>query len=376
MPVFPLPAERNQLRCMPWLFLLLLINLAGFNAYSQAVRKYSNEFLSIGVGGRGLAMSSCVTASVDDVTGTYWNPAGLTHIRNNFQLAVMHAEYFAGIAKLDYGALAIPLKDQKRFIGFSMVRFAVDDIPNTLNLYEPDGSINYDNIKSFSVGDYAFQCSYAQKTPVPNLSFGTNFKLVYRKAGSFARAWGFGLDAGLQYQIKKLKLGFMARDISGTFNAWKFSFTEQEKQVLAITGNEIPTSSLEITLPMLITGIGYEAGIKNKFFIYPELNLFMSTDGKRNVLFKTNTVSIDPRMGLELNYSRVVYLRGGIGNIQKSTDDQGKAITTFQPTIGGGIRIKSVSLDYAFTDIGDASEALYSHVFSVNLGINKRSRQP
>jgi hypothetical protein len=359
---------------MKKLFLITIALVSVVIAEAQVARKYSNEFLAIGVGARALAMSSCVGASVDDVTAGYWNPAGLTQIKNNFQLGIMHAEYFVGIAKFDYGGFAIPLKDKKRVLGFTFLRFAVDDIPNTLNLYERDGTINYDNIKSFSVGDYAFQLSYAQKTPVPNLTFGTNFKVVYRKAGSFANAVGFGLDAGLQYQVKKLKLGFMARDVTSTFNAWKFSFTDEEKEVLDLTGNEIPTSSLEITLPIFVAAIGYEFGIKNKFFIYPEIDLFMSTDGKRNVVFKTNSVSIDPRFGLELNYGRIVYLRGGIGNIQKSTDDLGKPITTFQPTIGGGFRIKSVTLDYAFTDIGDASEALYSHVFSVNLGINKRKR--
>jgi hypothetical protein len=353
--------------CCVWL-------VQSFSAQAQNVRKYSNEFLSIGVGARGLAMSSSVTSSVDDVTATYWNPAGLTQIRNNFQLSVMHAEYFAGIAKLDYGAVAIPLKDQKRVIGISMIRFAVDDIPNTLNLFEDDGSINYDNIKSFSVGDYAFNLSYAQKTAIPGLSFGGNFKLIYRKAGSFANAWGFGLDAGAQYQVKRFRVGLMARDITGTFNAWNYSFTDDEKEVLAATGNEIPSSSLEITLPRVILGLGYEFAIKNKFFILPEFNFDMTTDGKRNVLLKTNSVSIDPRFGLELNYNRIVYLRGGVGNIQKSTDDLGKAITTFQPTIGGGIRIKSVAIDYAFTDIGNTSEALYSHVFSINLGINKRKK--
>jgi hypothetical protein len=353
--------------CCVWL-------IQSFSAQAQNVRKYSNEFLSIGVGARGLAMSSSVTSSVDDVTATYWNPAGLTQIRNNFQLSVMHAEYFAGIAKLDYGAVAIPLKDQKRVIGISMIRFAVDDIPNTLNLFEDDGSINYDNIKSFSVGDYAFSLSYAQKTAVPGLSFGGNFKLIYRKAGSFANAWGFGLDAGAQYQVKRFRVGLMARDITGTFNAWNYSFTDDEKEVLAATGNEIPSSSLEITLPRVILGLSYEFAIKNKFFILPEFNFDMTTDGKRNVLLKTNSVSIDPRFGLELNYNRIVYLRGGVGNIQKSTDDLGKPITTFQPTIGGGIRIKSVVIDYAFTDIGNASEALYSHVFSINLGINKRKK--
>lgn len=352
---------------------VLLVN--AFNARAQNVRKYSNEFLSIGVGGRGLAMSSSVTSSVDDATATYWNPAGLTQIKNNFQVSAMHAEYFAGIAKLDYGAVAIPLKDQKRVIGISMIRFAVDDIPNTLNLFEDDGSINYDNIRSFSVGDYAFGFSYAQKTAVQGLTFGGNFKLIYRKAGSFANAWGFGMDAGLQYRVKKFRLGFMARDVTGTFNAWNYNFSEEEKEVLAATGNEIPSSSLEITLPRFILGLGYEFSIKNNFFILPEFNFDMTTDGKRNVLLKTNSVSIDPRFGLELNYSRIVFIRGGIGNIQKSTDDLGKPITTFQPTIGGGIRIKSVSIDYAFTDIGNASEALYSHVFSINLGINKRKQQ-
>lgn len=356
-------------------FLLIIVLAAiSFDLSAQVARKYSNEFLSIGVGARGLAMSSSVTGSVDDATAAYWNPAGLTQIKNNFQVSFMHAEYFAGIAKLDYGTVAVPLKDQKRVIALSMVRFAVDDIPNTLDLFEADGSINYDNVKSFSVGDYAFMFSYAQKTLVPGLTFGGNFKLIYRRAGSFASAWGFGLDAGMQYQVKKLKLGLMIRDASSTFNAWDFNFTDDEKQVLAITGNEIPSNSLEVTLPRFITGIGYEFSIKNKFFILPELNLDLTTDGKRNVVFRTNSVSIDPRFGLELNYNRMVFLRGGIGNIQKSTDDLGESITTFQPTIGGGLKIKSVSLDYAFTDIGNASEALYSHVFSLNLGINKRKK--
>jgi hypothetical protein len=39
----------------------------------------------------------------------------------------------------------------------------VDDIPNTLFLIEPDGSINYNNIQTFSSADYAFLLSYGQK---------------------------------------------------------------------------------------------------------------------------------------------------------------------------------------------------------------------
>ena len=40
--------------------------------------KYSNEFLSIGISARALGMSNTVVASVNDVTGGYWNPSALT----------------------------------------------------------------------------------------------------------------------------------------------------------------------------------------------------------------------------------------------------------------------------------------------------------
>ena len=136
-------------------------------------------------------MGGAQVASVNDVTGGYWNPAALVQVKDKPQAMLMHADYFAGIAKYDYGTLAIPVQDNKRTIGFSVLRFAVDDIPNTLFLVEPDGSLNYDNIQSFSSADYAFLFSYAQKIREDenhSLSFGGSAKIVYRKVGSFANA--------------------------------------------------------------------------------------------------------------------------------------------------------------------------------------------
>src|SRR5205814_6355023 len=125
---------------MPRVYLSLLMTILSLSCYAQ-FRKYSNEFLNIGAGARGLAMGSAQVASVDDGSSGYWNPAGLVNVKDYPQLNLMHAEYFAGIGKYDFGSLALPLKDNSRTLALTLVRFAVDDIPNTIFLVEPDGTI-------------------------------------------------------------------------------------------------------------------------------------------------------------------------------------------------------------------------------------------
>ena len=105
---------------------------------SAQFRKYSNEFLNIGAGARGLAMGSAQVASVEDGTAGYWNPAGLAGVKDNPSVNLMYAQYFAGIGSYQYMSVAMPMQDNKRTLGISLLRFAVDDIPNTLFLVKPD----------------------------------------------------------------------------------------------------------------------------------------------------------------------------------------------------------------------------------------------
>eukprot|EP01035_Chromulina_nebulosa_P056215 gene56215-77053_t len=67
-------------------------------------RKYSNEFLNIGAGARALGMGGANIASVSGTTAGYWNPARLTTVKDHPHAALMHAEYFAGIGKYEYGS--------------------------------------------------------------------------------------------------------------------------------------------------------------------------------------------------------------------------------------------------------------------------------
>jgi hypothetical protein len=356
------------------LYLLLLFPTVCFSQF----RKYSNEFLNIGAGARGLAMGSAQVATAKDATAGYWNPAGLTGVKDVPNLNLMHAEYFAGIAKYDYAALAVPVADNKRTIGLSILRFAVDDIPNTLFLVEPDGSINYNNIKTFSSADMAFLFSFAQNlktTETKNISFGANAKIIYRKVGSFATAWGFGLDAGLQMHGRKGHFGIVAKDITSTFNAWSFKFTDAEKEVLYLTNNDIPVRSTELTAPRLSIGGGYTFG-KN-FKITPEASLDVTFDGKRNTLVSSK-ISIDPHVGVEAAINDVFFLRGGLTNFQKALADgdtlNQKKVWIYQPSAGAGFKIKNVMIDYAYTNLANQNNPLYTHIVSLRINLTKKEQ--
>lgn len=344
-------------------------------------RKYSNEFLNIGAGARGLGMGGAQVASVQDGNAGYWNPAGLVHIKDNPVINFMHAEYFSGIGKYDYGSIAIPLSDEKRTIALSLLRFGVDDIPNTLYLVEPDGSINYNNIRSFSSADYAFLFSYAQSLKQQGdklFSYGVNAKVIHRNVGTFAKAWGFGLDAGVQMQTKRWKLGVSARDVTTTFNAWSFSFTEEEKEILYLTDNEIPVKSTELTSPRLVLGGAYHFNLGKHLSLLAEVNADFTFDGRRNVMISTNPISIDPRMGIELGYKDVVFIRSGIYNFQRALSDgdtlNQKKVWIYQPGLGAGFKLKHVAIDYAFTNLANQSSPLYTHIFSIKLDLVKKEK--
>lgn len=349
-----------------------IILLAILNLGLAQAPKYSNEFLNIGVGARALGMSNSYIASVNDVTAGYWNPAGLQQITDQHEVSLMHSEYFAGIAKYDYAAFATRL-DRESVLGITIIRFGVDNIPNTTELIDANGVINYDRITTFSATDFALLLSYARKINIPNLSVGANAKIIRRRVGDFAGAWGFGLDVGAQYEFKKKwKFAAMARDVTTTFNAWNFNLSEEMKETFLVTDNEIPENSVEITLPKLLLGAARSFRFKNKISLLTEINLDGTFDGKRNVLIKSNIISLDPHLGIEIGYDNFIFLRSGIGNYQSYTDASGNKIRTFQPNIGVGIVIRNVMIDYALTDIGDQSVALYSNVFSVKFHLDKK----
>jgi hypothetical protein len=342
-------------------------------AVNAQVRKYSNEFLNIGVGARALGMGNANVASVEGVNSGYWNPAGLLRQKSEIEVGLMHAEYFAGIAKYDYLGASKRI-DSNSVVGLSLLRFGIDNIPNTLDLVDANGNVDYNRITTFNAVDFAALLSYARSLPsLKGIEAGGSFKVIRRRLGDFGGAWGFGLDAGITYNKNNWKLAAMARDVTGTFNAWSFNLDQDQINTFVATGNEIPRSSLEITVPKLILGAARTYSVwKDRLSILAEFNAINTFDGQRNTVISTRAWNLEPAFGLEIGYKGFVFLRGGIGNIQRELNDRGTLyITTMQPNFGLGVKYRIFTLDYALTDIGDRSIALYSNIFSLKIELNR-----
>ena len=349
--------------------LIFLIVFSVLKVSAQESSKYSNEFLNIGVDAESIGMSNAVVSNISDVNSTYWNPAGLLQLEDK-QISLMHSNYFANIATYNFIAYATPIDDDSA-LGFSIIRFGVDDILDTTQLIDNQGNINFDRINLFSTADYAFLFSYARKLKFKKLNYGVNLKIIRRIIGDFSNSWGFGLDFGIQFKTdNNWSFGLMARDITTTYNSWSINEERFNDIQNAIEGQnqEIP-SGTEITIPKLQLGASKLIDIKNDYTLLAALDLIVKFE-ENNDIISTNFVSINPALGLELGYLDIVFLRLGLGNFQNELQFDNSKEVTFQPNFGLGFKYKNIEMDYAFTDIGNQSVALYSNIFSLKFDLN------
>lgn len=360
-------------------FALIIILLFTFSFWAQAQTKFVNEFLNIGVGARAHGMFHAQVATVNDVTAALWNPAGLSRIDAPLQASAMHAEWFGGVANYDYLGIAKQIDaDKQSYASLSIIRMGIDNIPYTLNLIGPDGSVNYDNVSDFSTADYAFFGSYGQKVG-DFLRVGASAKVIYRSIGRFANAWGFGMDAGATYELPRFTFGLTARDITTTYNSWSFNLTDEEKQVFTQTGNSIPVTSSELVLPRVIIGAAFHNNKENyvsKYSYTIEMNLNLNTDGRASGLIATDRFAVEPVIGGEFGYSNLVFVRAGIGNMQRLVNDFNADTRSLSvtPALGLGLKLNRFTIDYALNNIGSTAGAgnLYSHIFSLSIDFQPR----
>ncbi len=337
-------------------------------ATGQTTRKYSNEFLSIGVDAAALGMGNSVISNIKGVNAAYWNPAGLVGI-TDYQGALMHAAYFANIAQYEYIGFAMPLQKNSA-LGISLIRFGVDDILDTTQLIDSQGDIDYNRINLFSAADYALQFSFARKQIFKDIDFGINAKIIHRRVGKFATSYGFGFDAGIQMHRNDWHYGVMLRDITTTFNIWDindeaFAQIQDALPNLPEANQELPETT-ELTLPKAQIGVTKDWNITRDIALRTALEINMRF-AQTNAILSTSFISIEPSFGFEADFEKMIFLRGGINNLQQELQfDESKSIS-WQPNFGVGFRYNGIQIDYALTNIASVGNALYSNIFSLTI---------
>jgi hypothetical protein len=324
--------------------LIVVMLAAGEAIGGTGVAKYAGEFMSLGVGGRALGMGGAFVALANDVTAGYWNPAGLARI-NYPQITLMHDEQFGSLVNYDYGAVAMPF-GANTSLGFSLIRLGVDDIPDTRSagvdatgrvLDVSNGTNEFSRIDPslvtyFSAADWAFYFTYSKKQS-DDFSYGANVKIIRRELGDNS-ATGIGFDVGLWYSpFDNVVLGANLQDITTTFLAWD-------------TGtNELISPTMKVGSAYFIEVFGGRFAPAVDFDIRFENRRYAST---ANI----GPVSIDLHSGLEFQFKNLFALRLGYSDIK-------------QLTLGGGIQLPKLSIDYSFAKFDGTNELGNTHRISM-----------
>jgi hypothetical protein len=188
---------------------------------------------------------------------------------------------------------------------------------------DPNFRLNTDLITEFSDQDWAFYLTFAKRQS-EKLSWGANVKVIYRSIAEYS-AYGIGFDAGALYHVSdKFALGANIQDITTTLVAWS-------------------TGLNELITPTLKVGGEYQVNILGGT-ITPAMDIDIRFENRRSSAEgNLGPVSFDGHFGFEYNFKNIFAVRAGYNDVK-------------QFTIGAGIKLPKLNIDYSFARFNAASD--------------------
>lgn len=306
---------------------LLIFLLIAFSLMSYAEEPFAPigtsvaQFLTIGVGGREVAMGEAVAASSIGAGSVFWNPAGLVEGATND----VYAAYNQWPAGIHLGAVSYAYNNER--IGtFSLnakyVNFGEMEITTVEN---PGGTGDM-----LQMSNYAIGLSYGRYL-TNKVSMGLTAKLVNEKYGANGYstiAW----DVGLIYRsdFKNLKIGMSIQNFSGKIQ-FSGSYIDYSYSNSYLTGTEIEFD--QWSLPMTFRfGAAIDLINEGPNKLVVGLDMVHPNDNVEQY-----------NIGLEYAFDNMVFVRAGY------------KLSSYEGGLSGGIGFKldMIRIDYALTNLGN-----------------------
>lgn len=290
------------------------------------------QFLKIGVGAKHLGMGSASMALVNDVQSIYWNPSGLTGIRNYSAVA----SQFNWLAGIQYGAGAIA----KNFRGLGVVGLSFsylssgDMVVTTYDQQEGTG-------ETFKYTDLMLGVSWARKL-TDHFSFGTTVKLVVEDYGikddvenKAVKAQAIAFDIGAQYLtgFRSLKMGLAIQNFgpelqpSGKYGDI-IGYDSQTQQYVRDEVESFKSYAMPMTFRV---GVGFDIVDRENH------KLTLATD----IIHPSDNVERINLGGQYMLYNMLAIRGGYILNADAA-----------RFSLGMGIKYRTVEIDYAYLVYG------------------------
>lgn len=316
------------------LFIVLLFPALLFAGFPKA-GTVSAPFLKIGAGARAVALGGNFTAIANDVTALYWNPAGITKLKN-INFSATHTQWFADI-KHNAVMFALPVDENSAF-GIEILHLTSGDIEQT-TIDEQEGNGIYYDATDFSLG-FAYARILTSRFSIAVKGKYITQSIYNEESSTFA------VDFGTIYKtdFKGLTIGMNLANFGGN---------------MQMVGNDLYRSEEDV-----ITGQEYESQLKTESWPLPiifRVGIAMDIVGNIESIFPDEyhrlTIAIDGNhpndnnetlgAGVEYVWDDLLALRMGY----KGNHDS----ESF--SFGGGLNLIISGLhfnfDYAYGDLGD-----------------------
>ncbi len=306
------------------------------------------SFLEIDVGARAVGMGGAFVAVADDATAIFWNPAGLSRLKNS-EAIIIHTNWLVSTS-FDFAGFVSPL-GQWGTVAASITSLSTDEMDvRTIQFQEGTG-------ERFSYSDLSLALSYA-KNLTNRLSIGVNAKYISQRIWHMSSA-GYAFDIGTLFrtQFNDLTIGMSISNFGTSMRLeGKDTFVNyDEAPQFGGSNNRIPASKQTDKFPLPLL---FRVGLSMDIIDSDANQLLLAIDAAHP---NDNTEFIN--VGMEYVFNDKLALRLGYKNAFTLDTEEGF-------TAGAGTKFRLVggvvlSVDYSYQDFG-----LLNYVQRFSLGFD------